>query len=67
MKEDTKWMENEANVFAVCLLIPEKLIMEDLKKGFDLGDDKTMRDLCKKYDVPLNALAFRISLLNLKK
>lgn len=64
MKDPT--MEKEANVFAACLLIPEKLIKEDLSKGVDLGDDKAMKDLCKKYGVTLTTMALRLSLLNLK-
>lgn len=57
-------MEREANIFACCLLMPKALIEEDMKKGFDLGNDDMVAKLAKKYDVPLNALVFRIYLLN---
>lgn len=58
--------EREANVFATLLLIPEKCIKEDLASGIDLGDDKAMADLCKKYGVSLTTMALRLSLLKLK-
>ena len=63
---NTKWMEEEANVFAMCLLIPEKAIKQDLANGVDLGNGEAMKMLCKKYDVTLTTMTMRISLLNLK-
>jgi Zn-dependent peptidase ImmA (M78 family) len=57
-------LEREANIFACCLLMPKKLIEQDLKNGFDLGNDDMALKLAKKYGVPLNALIYRIYLLN---
>jgi Zn-dependent peptidase ImmA (M78 family) len=57
-------LEREANIFACCLLMPKQLIEEDLKQGFDLGNDDAAAKLAKKYDVPMNALIYRIWLLN---
>lgn len=59
-------LEREANVFALLLLIPQKFIMEDIKKGIDLGSDEALKALAKKYGVSITAMAARISLLNLK-
>jgi Zn-dependent peptidase ImmA (M78 family) len=57
-------LEREANIFACLLLMPKNLIMEDLKAGFDLGEDDAVKKLCDKYEVPANALLYRIYLLN---
>jgi Zn-dependent peptidase ImmA (M78 family) len=57
-------LEREANIFACCLLMPKKLIEQDMKNGFDLGNDDMVKQLAKKYDVPMNALIYRIYLLN---
>lgn len=57
-------LEHEANVFACCLLMPKSLIEDDIKSGFDLGNDDMALTLAKKYDVPVNALIYRIWLLN---
>lgn len=56
-------MEDEANVFACLLLMPKELFKAELEKGMDLGDDTSLILLAKKFQVPLNACAFRIQLL----
>lgn len=61
MAKKDKQLEDEANLFACLLLMPKKFIEEDMKKGYDLGDNKAMLALAKKYDVPLSALVFRIT------
>lgn len=53
-------MEQEAHLFACLLLIPEQCLKEDLKKGFDLCDDDRLKQLANKYQVPVNAMLFRI-------
>jgi len=66
-KEIHERQEYEANVFAVCLLIPRDEIIKDLEKTtFDLGDEKSedLKRLCKKYGVSTIAMAFRLSILN---
>jgi len=57
--------EYEANVFAACFLIPEESIRNDLK-NLDMSNDKEYKALCRKYEVPLGVMAFRISLLKRK-
>ena len=59
----------EASYFAMCLLIPRKLISEDLIKmaseGKDLLDDKHLVRLADKYQVPIMVMTNRIrELLN---
>lgn len=60
IKDET--MEEEANMFACLLLMPKKFIEEDLKTGFDIGDDSQVKDLCKKYQVSLAMLIKRVSI-----
>lgn len=67
MSDNNTAIECEADVFAALLLIPQKLILEDLKNGIDLGSDDDMKKLCKKYGVTGYTMTLRLSLLNLKK
>lgn len=59
-------IEREAHIFAVCLLMPRQLILEDLKQPIDLGSDEWIKYMCKKYQVSTTALVFRLSLLKHK-
>ncbi|MDB5199165.1 MAG: IrrE N-terminal-like domain [Chitinophagaceae bacterium] len=54
-------LEKEANLFAMLLLMPSKFIKEDLKDGITIADDKRIKELAKKYDVSITAMALRIS------
>lgn len=54
-------LEDEATLFACLLLMPLEFIKEDVEKGIDLGDDRQIKALAKKYDVSIAALSFRIS------
>lgn len=67
-KEDAERirMDYEANVFAVCLLMPEERLLEELDKdgGLDLGgDDKRLKEICNIFGVSQQALLFRLSLM----
>lgn len=53
-------LEQEANLFACLLLMPSQLIKQDLENGVDLGETGMISKLAKKYDVPENAVAYRI-------
>jgi Zn-dependent peptidase ImmA (M78 family) len=56
--------EQEANTFALCLLIPEESIRDDLRDAdIDLCDENAWRALCRKYDVSSWMMAARISML----
>lgn len=57
-----KKLEEEANMFAMLLLMPKEMIKMDLENGIDLTDNKSLTDLAKKYDVPLTAMAVRVAL-----
>lgn len=61
-----KVLETEANVFAVCLLIPKEFIKRDLANGLDLTDDTQFKKLCNKYQVTPAMMTLRLSLLKLK-
>ena len=54
--------EMEANRFAAELLMPTRLLKEDLEgTELDLTDDETFRSLAKRYGVSAQALAIRLT------
>jgi Zn-dependent peptidase ImmA (M78 family) len=54
--------EMEANRFAAELLMPMRLLKEDLEgTELDLTDDETFRSLAKQYGVSAQALAIRLT------
>lgn len=59
-------IEQDANVFALLLLMPKEMIESDLKSTqFDLADDEPLKSICKKYQVTMTAFTYRIQLLKL--
>ena len=54
-------LESEANLFAMLLLMPTEFIKEDFDKGISIADDKQVKTLANKYQVPLTAMALRIA------
>lgn len=54
--------EREANAFAAALLMPQSLILREIKnyKGFDLSDNSSIVELAKKFEVSIPAMSFRI-------
>lgn len=54
-------IEQEANLFALLLLMPTKVIEEDLKQPIDVTDDTWLKETAKKYGVSNTALTARIS------
>lgn len=54
-------IENEANIFACLILMPTQCIKEDLAEPIDLCDKGFITRLAKKYEVPENAVAFRLA------
>lgn len=64
----SKWMEDEANYFAMCLLMPEHLMREEVKKVvFDYGNDDAIKSLAKTFGVSTTAMTVRLSQLNIFK
>jgi Zn-dependent peptidase ImmA (M78 family) len=58
--------EQEANAFAAAILMPERLLIKEIKKhNFDLSDDDSMKELAKLFDVSTPAMTYRIANLNL--
>jgi Zn-dependent peptidase ImmA (M78 family) len=56
--------EIEANTFAAWILIPERMLLSDIKgSGVDLQDDDRIRELAEIYKVIQQSMSFR--LLNL--
>lgn len=61
-KERTSFeIEQEASIFACLLLMPKQCIEEDLAEPIDLCEDGFITKLAKKYQVPENAVAFRLA------
>lgn len=60
-------MEQEANHFAMCLLVPEKLLREELGriKSLDLCDDEGLKKLAKKFCVSETLMTVRLHQLGL--
>lgn len=57
-------VEMEANIFAVCLLIPADMLRAELeRKPLDWCDDTRFYKLCNLFEVTTTAMAFRMSLL----
>ena len=57
--------EREANAFAAALLMPEKLLIKEIKNHhFELSDDDNLLELAKLFNVSVSAMTFR--LMNLK-
>lgn len=57
--------EVEANAFAAALLMPEKLLREEIKKNsFDPDDEDTLSSLAALFSVSTSAMSYR--LVNLK-
>lgn len=60
--------EREANAFAAALLMPEHLLLEEIKKysiTLTEEDDAAIAKLAKKFQVSRQAMLFRITNLNL--
>lgn len=63
VKHAHKKIEQEANVFALMLLIPSQFLIPELEKGLNLADDTDFDNLCKKFDVTSTMMLARLSLL----
>jgi Zn-dependent peptidase ImmA (M78 family) len=55
-------MEDEANAFAIALLMPEEWIRRDAK-GIDLLDTSAVEKLAKLYQVSVPLMSYRIGQL----
>lgn len=67
MKE--KEIEKEANQFALAILMPKKMLFNEMRKyDFDLSDpsDDALNKIASKFQVSLNALVIRIAGFNQK-
>jgi Zn-dependent peptidase ImmA (M78 family) len=57
--------EREANAFAASILMPEKILIDEIKnQHIDLSDDNNIQELAKLFNVSVSAMTFR--LINLK-
>jgi len=61
-----KNLEAEANYFAMCLLMPEHLVKQEVEKiKLDLTSDEALKKLAKIFDVSQTAMALRLAQLKL--
>ena len=68
MSNAGKWMEDEANYFALCLLMPEKLVREEVAKvEWDLASDDALKYMARTFGVSLTAMAVRLCDLDILK
>lgn len=59
-------LEAEANYFARCLLMPADMVKEEVEKiEWNLSDDKAIKELAKRFDVPITAMVVRLSELKI--
>jgi Zn-dependent peptidase ImmA (M78 family) len=58
--------EEEANAFAVELLMPESFVRREIQRigGIDIDDEKTIKTLAKKFGVSPSLMAMRIGQLS---
>lgn len=57
-------LEREANLFALFLLMPQDLLIQEIENTkLDWTDDKSIKQICKKFDVSLTALTVRLNYL----
>jgi Zn-dependent peptidase ImmA (M78 family) len=60
------FMDQEANDFAMELLMPEQFLLKDMA-GLDIADDSAIERLSRKYRVPAGVMAIRIGQLRERK
>lgn len=59
-------LEQEANAFAAALLMPETLLKKEIAlKQFDFGNENSIKELAKKFNVSSIAMYYRITNLQL--
>lgn len=61
--------EAEACYFAMCLLMPEKFVREDIAAlgGIDWTENQPVRDLARRYGVSVPLMTLRLAQLGLAK
>lgn len=62
MSDNNKDMEDEANVFAMEMLMPTKFLIKEIRAigGVSIDDDEKMDRLARKFKVQQQILAVRI-------
>lgn len=59
-------LEEEANYFAMCILMPEHLVKREVAKiTLDLTSDEPLKALSKTFDVSMTAMALRLAQLKI--
>jgi len=58
--------EQEANAFAAAILMPEKALRQAIENnGFDISEEKSLKELSKIFQVSTTAMSYRIANLNI--
>jgi Zn-dependent peptidase ImmA (M78 family) len=67
--EDENWgltiqnMDEEANIFAMHLLMPSDLLRKHIKGHLAIDDDEQVAKLAAKFKVPTGVMALRLGML----
>lgn len=60
-------MEREANEFAMCLMMPEKLVRQWMRlhmpRGIDISEDDDLKTIAKAFNVSTMVAAIRLKKL----
>jgi len=66
MTQKERRQEREANIFALCLLMPRDQFLKEWEKNkIDLADDEPLRNMADKFGVSMTAIMARASMLKL--
>jgi len=66
MTQKERRQEKEASYFALCLLMPRDLFLNEWNKiNIDLADDQPLKRLADKFGVSMTAIMVRASMLKL--
>lgn len=67
MKNTTKWQEDEANFFAICLLMPRHFFVDAIKRlEWSMADNTYLENISRLADafqVPTDSVSARIESL----
>jgi Zn-dependent peptidase ImmA (M78 family) len=69
MKTTDQEQDEEANYFAMCLLMPREMVRAELDAHgpLDMHDDKSIANLARKFGVSVPIFCLRLQQLKLEK
>jgi hypothetical protein len=64
---EAEQQEREANLFAMCLLMPEDFVWKEIKRmggNFDIEDGRSIKQLAEKFKVSVPVMTLRLGQLS---